>query len=76
MGILKRLIQVIQWLASLLFTLGIFTWIIILIYKGYTDYKALTIMILPYPLIILIRWILFNEWIFLPWQKTKKNKVT
>ena len=31
--------------------------------------NILTIFILPYPSIILIRWILFKEWVFLPWKK-------
>jgi hypothetical protein len=72
MDILKRLFQVSQWLAFLPFLMGMLSWIMILINKGFVRddiVLVLAMLILPYPSIILTRWILFKEWIFLPWQK-------
>ena len=80
MEILKILFQASQWLVFLPFLIGIYLWIYIHIYEFiyipiyenylHSDEPFITLMlILPYPLIILIRWILFKEWIFLPWKK-------
>jgi len=73
MDILKRLFQASQWLAFLPFLLAMFMLIVFGIILGEVidDDAAfnLTIFILPYPSIILIRWILFKEWVFLPWKK-------
>ena len=77
MGILKRLFQVLHWLALLPLLLGLFLLlaipIVILLVPGerMEDETPLVpgICILPYIIIVVIRWILFKEWIFFPWQK-------
>ena len=78
MEILKRLFQALQWLAFLPFLLAMFMWIVFGVIQGeYIDDDAafnLTIFILPYPSVILIRWILFKEWIFLPWKKASTKE--
>ena len=73
MEILKRLVQVLQWGGFALLAVGV--WIMIMKYNSNSgldnfDIVALPIIFgLPYLVIIATRWILFKEWIFLPWKK-------
>ena len=39
-------------------------------YYGPSEYLIyLAILLVPYPIIIFIRWLLFGKWYFLPWKK-------
>jgi len=79
MEILKRLIQVIQWIAFLPFVFGFSFWVMLLVSGNTVDINEpeginLITCLFSYPLIILIRWILFKEWIFLPWKKASTKE--
>ena len=66
MDIIKRLFLVLQWLAFLPFLLGLSARLFLRDTIGVMEAGKLAF---PYLIIILIRWILFKEWILLPWQK-------
>ena len=79
MEILKRLFQVLLWIGFVGFALGLFVWIVCItegrdIYIDEPDGMFITITILSYVTIVVTRWILFKEWIFLPWKKASTKE--
>ena len=80
MDILKRLFVVIYWLVFLVLCFCIY-WTIMALpggdkaihqYYEYSNYAAISLIL--YISIIIVRWILFKEWIFFPWQKGKQKE--
>jgi hypothetical protein len=82
MEILKRLLVVLLWVAFIpsvtlliLFVggLALLEQFITIDIDDEIYFQLMLLFIIFYPLIVLTRWILFKEWIFLPWQKTKNK---
>ena len=84
MDIFKRLFQVLLWIGFVGFALGLFIWIGVSLESFFYGYQSpdiddaegifLTIATISYGTIVVIRWILFKEWIFLPWKKASTKE--
>ncbi len=72
-GILNRLFQALQWLAFFPFLISVFLFGVSIqddeLWPNDDEEFLMTTSIVAYLSIILIRWILFHQWYFLPWQK-------
>ena len=77
MDILKRLFQVLLWVTFPLTALILVYYVGGFIESGYPDEEIIfytSILVPSYCLIVIIRWILFKEWIFLPWKKASTKE--